>query len=282
MVKSFFVSDIHGNKNRYKSLFEKIIEEKPKVVFFGGDLYPSYKEIKISTESFFEDYFFPLFQNLKDGLGDSYPKFFIILGNDDPRTEEYKFQSEEAQKYWTYLNSSHDTFDGFNIIGYPYIPPTPFLYKDWELYDVSRYVDPGCIHPIKGKRFVDPQRDIEYTTIKKDLEKLSENLDVKKSVFLFHSPPYQTKLDRAGLDDMYFDHVPLDVNIGSVAIKEFIENEHPHLTMHGHVHESTRITGEWKDTIGNSISFNAATDENRLSLIIFDLKNTNNAKRQII
>ncbi len=49
MVKSFFVSDIHGNKNRYKILFERIIEEKPKVVFFGGDLYPSYKEMKIST-----------------------------------------------------------------------------------------------------------------------------------------------------------------------------------------------------------------------------------------
>jgi len=30
------------------------------------------------------------------------------------------------------------------------VPPTPFLLKDWEKYDVSAYVDPGCVSPEEG------------------------------------------------------------------------------------------------------------------------------------
>ena len=282
MIKSFLVSDIHGNQEKYNKLFAKIQSDKPLVVFFAGDLYPSQKEIKKTKENFFDNYFLPKFESLKLTMKASYPKVFIILGNDDPMVEEYKFSDNKFENLWTYLHLRTIEFMGFNICGYSFIPPSPFLVKDWELYDVSRYVDPGCIHPIDGKRFIDPKRDIEYSSIKKDLDKLFLNLEMNNTIFLFHSPPYKTNLDRAALDNQFFDHVPLDVHIGSIAIKEFIETNQPYLSLHGHVHESTRITGKWKDEIENTISFNAANDDKLLSLIIFDLKNLLNAERQVL
>lgn len=282
-MEAFFVSDLHGKKDRYNKLFSKIISEKPQVVFLGGDLYPSFQELLKTNESFFDDFFVPGFQNIQKTLGTDYPSVFIILGNDDPATEAYKFELDQYKTLWNYIHFKTVDYKGIKIVGYSFIPPTPFLNKDWEVYDVSRYVDPGCVHPTEGKRSIDPDRDIEFSTIKNDLETLTKDIKYfDETVFLFHSPPYQTNLDRAGLDNMFFDHVPLDVNVGSIAIKEFIEEKQPLLTLHGHIHESTRITGCWKHIIGKTVSFNAAIDTNKLSIIIFDLKNPKDARQEIL
>lgn len=277
-MKAFHVSDLHGSKERFKILATQLCLEKPQLLFLGGDLYPSFKEMRRSESDFFYDFFVPYFQQLKNDLQSEYPKVFIILGNDDPKAEEVKFSSENYRELWTYLNTSKSHFDGFDIYGYPYIPPTPFIYKDWELYDVSRYVDPGCVHPTEGKRSVDPGRDIEFSSIKKDLEKLTSEQDLSNAIFLFHSPPYKTNLDRAALDNMFFDHIPLDVNIGSIAIREFIEEQQPLVCLHGHVHESTRITGEWQEKLNNTYCFNAASEQNKFSIVIFEPKSPNEAK----
>ena len=50
------------------------------------------------------------------------------------------------------------------------MPPTPFLLKDWERYDVSRFVDPGCVSPEEGRRSDDRSaHDVRWTTIRDDL-----------------------------------------------------------------------------------------------------------------
>ncbi len=43
------------------------------------------------------------------------------------------------------------------------------------------------------------------------------------------------------------DHVPLDVHVGSIAIRRFIEARQPLAALHGHVHESARLTGAWRE-----------------------------------
>ena len=280
--KCFFVSDLHGKIKRYDKLFYEIGKEKPDVVFMGGDLYPSFNQMFTQKDDFFEDILVKYFENLYIKMGNNYPEIYIILGNDDPLIEEEKFKKKEYLKYWKYVHNTKFEFHDFDIYGYANVPPTPFLNKDWEVYDVSRYVDPGCVHPTEGIRTIKLQRDIEFSTIKKDLEYLSKGINPKKSIFLFHSPPYNTNLDRAALDNMFYEYVPLDVHVGSIAIKEFIEKTQPYLTLHGHVHESTRITGKWKQNIGNTYSFNAAIDNDKLSIIIFDLKNLENARQKIL
>jgi Icc-related predicted phosphoesterase len=78
------------------------------------------------------------------------------------------------------------------------------------------------------------------------------------------------------------DHVPVDVHVGSMAVREFIEIRQPLLTLHGHVHESARLTGSWRDQIGRTFCFSAAHDGPELALIRFDLEHPEAAARELI
>lgn len=288
MNKCFFVSDLHGVESRYIKLFKAILSEQPSVVFFGGDLLPHALQ-KLLAESHFPkgEFVFDFFRShlveLKQKMGQRYPKIFLILGNDDIRIEEQNFIKLQEENLCVYIHQKQVDYNGFQIFGYSYVPPTPFMLKDWEKFDVSRYVDPACISPLKGKRTVPVEKsEIKYSTIQKDLELLSNSQKLDKAIFLLHSPPYQTKLDRAALDGKTIDHVPLDVHCGSIAIKRFIERKQPLLTLHGHIHESARLTGSWQDRILDTVCFSAAHDGKELSIVKFDLDNLSAATRDIL
>lgn len=282
----FFSSDLHGKIDRYEKLFIKIEQEKPDVVFLGGDLFPSGLfafTSKASTVTDFTDFLYTSFSKLKQKLGNDYPEVFLILGNDDGKTEEKRLIGYEKNGIWQYIHGKSITFSDYTIYGYSYIPPSPFQLKDWEKYDVSRFVDPGCTPPEEGwHSFPVKKDDIIYSSIKLDLAELIQEKDLSRSIFLFHSPPYQTLLDRAALDGKMVDYAPLDVHIGSIAIKRFIEEKQPLLCLHGHVHESTRLTGNWKEKIGRTFAFQAAHDGQELSLIKFDPLALENSIRELI
>jgi Icc-related predicted phosphoesterase len=282
-MKCFFVSDLHGRIDRYEKLFQKVKEYLPDTLFIGGDILPNFNIYKKSVyDDFISDFLIPQFQNLQSEIKEKYPKAFIIMGNDDPKLEESKIIQAQKLGLWEYIHNKKVTWKGFSIYGYANVPPTPFLLKDWERYDVSRYVDPGCVHPTEGKRSVIETEDIEYATISRDLSELTGNDNLTKAIFLFHSPPYKTNLDRAALDDVLIDHVSPDVHVGSIAIQRFIQEKQPLLTLHGHIHESSRITGSWKDKSGKTLMFSAAYEFPDLALVCFDLEQLEKATRLII
>lgn len=283
MTDSFFVSDLHGIKDRYEKLLKKISTEKPQIVFIGGDLLPHYARSHSYGDDFISNYLIPAFTALKTELGSLYPPILIILGNDDPKTEEKALNAGEKRGLWHYIHNKHFTFREYRIFGYNFVPPTPFQLKDWEKYDVSRFVDNGCIPPEEGRHtFQIDEFTIKNSTIQLDLEYLAAEYPMNKSIFLFHSPPYQTKLDRAALDGKIIDHAPVDIHVGSIAIKKFIEMKKPYITLHGHVHESTRLTGHWFQKIGHTYCFNASNDKNELALIRFRLEEPEKAIRELI
>jgi Icc-related predicted phosphoesterase len=277
----FFVSDLHGKKSRYERLFAAMQSEQPALVLLGGDLLP---HPRVSEhDDFLLEYVAAELQKLKAVLGSAYPVIGLILGNDDARCFEPSAEKGEEHGLWSYLHMRSQKFGEYEVYGYSYVPPTPFLLKDWERYDVSRYVDPGCIPPTEGKRTVEIDPDeAEYSTIQKDLEKMTEGKDLGRSIFLFHSPPYQSKLDRAALDGMKFDHVPLDVHVGSIAIQRFIAERQPYITLHGHIHESSSITGDWQEHIGNTYSFSAAWHCQELAVVKFFLDEPSTAVRELL
>jgi uncharacterized protein len=287
MVLCFFVSDIHGRLSRYEKLFEAIAEQHPKAVFLGGDLTPSglmhSQRHGREFRDFIADYLVNNFRRLKMTMGLEYPDVFLILGNDDARAEESAIINGESLFLWKYAQGQKFDWEGYMMYGYAYVPPSPFLLKDWERYDVSRYVDPGCVSPEEGMRSVpitpDEQR---YSTIKKDLDVLVGAADLSKSIFLFHSPPHNTKLDRAGLDGKFIDDVPLDPHVGSIAIRQFIETRQPLITLHGHIHETARLSGSWRDSIGQTQMFSAAHDGPELALVRFDPEHPETAIRVLL
>ncbi len=163
------------------------------------------------------------------------------------------------------------------------MPPTPFALKDWERYDVSRFVDPGSIPPEEG-RFTVAMAEFEpgFPTIREDLDRLTGQDAMANAIFLFHSPPYQTHLDRADLDGRQVDSAPLDVHVGSIAIQRFIQERQPLITLHGHVHESARLTGAWRENIGRTFCFSAAHDGPELAVVCFDPREPGNAFRRLV
>lgn len=74
----------------------------------------------------------------------------------------------------------------------------------------------------------------------------------------------------------------MDTHAGSVAIKRFIEKKQPLITLHGHIHESVRISGSWKEKIGRSYCFGAAHDGNELAIVKFEFSNPETAERILL
>ncbi len=283
----FFVSDLHGKESRYEKLFAAIVSEKPGLVLIGGDILPSgiLKSIIKETEhlDFILSYIKPELEELRKNLKDDYPTIGVILGNDDPRSEEASLMELEKEELLHYIHFKSIRYHDFTICGYSFVPPTPFRLKDWERYDVSRYVDPGCSAPFEGIRTVEiSDYDAEYATIMQDIALLTENLSMEKTIMLFHSPPYDSYLDRAALDGMKVDYVPLDVHVGSIAIRRFIEEKQPLITLHGHVHESSRLTGHWRQKFNKTNAFSAAYDREELALVKIDLDSPVNAMRELL
>lgn len=282
MTQCFFVSDLHGREDRYGKLFAALRAGPPQAVFLGGDLLPHYGRPD-APQDFISDRILPELDRLRGELGTDYPRFFAILGNDDPRANEAALLQGEAAGLVSYVHMKRERFHSWVVYGYAMTPPSPFRLKDWERYDVARYVDPGSVSPEEGLRSVEADpADVRYGTIAADLELLAGTVDLAGAVMLFHAPPYQTALDRAPLDGRFVDHVPLDVHIGSIAIRRFIEKRQPLLTLHGHAHESARLMGTWQERIGRTVALSAAHDGPELALVRFDLESPDRAVRDLL
>ncbi len=282
-----FVSDLHGSVDKYHRLFAAIEREKPMAVFVGGDVLPSGIGTLVSKQpgsrDFLTQFVAPRLEQVRKNLGEDYPEIFVILGNDDGASLEQVMHDLDHLGLWHYMHNRMVEFAGYKIFGYSFVPPTPFMLKDWERYDVSRFLEAGCIAPEEGIHSSSfTVEEVLYATIEKDLKSLSNGMDMTQSIFLFHTPPYQTKLDRAALDGKCIDGVSLDLFVGSIAVRRFIERRQPFLTLHGHVHESARLTGSWQDEIGRTRMFSAAHDGPELAVVYFDPGRIDLVRRELM
>lgn len=262
-------------------------EDTPDVLLMGGDLLPGGSMLlsshDLAHQDFIHGFLQPGFSALRADLGDNYPLVLAIMGNDDARFQEASLIEAGGGGLWTVLHERKLEALGYTFYGYPYVNPTPFQLKDWERWDVSRFVDVGCVPPTAGRRTVPADmRMVDWRTIRRDLATLTNDDDLEHAVFLFHAPPYGTPLDRSAQDGVTVDHAPVDVHVGSIAIKEFIEQRQPHMTLHGHVHESARLTAQWRTQLGRTHCFNAAHDGPELVIVAFPLNCPENAIREIL
>ena len=276
------MSDIHGSIPRFQRLFQVIRNENIDAVFLGGDLLPLQLITHTTMEEFIETMILSEMRTIQKDFNKKI-RFFVILGNDDPRSYESIFIAANKEGVLDYIHQKTVHYKNTFITGYSYIPPTPFHLKDWERYDVSQYVDVGAVSPEEGRRTIPVSLDeIKYSTIAEDLVKLSKQSPARSTIFLFHSPPYHSCLDRADLHAKKIDYVPLDDHVGSIAIQRFIKRYQPLLTLHGHVHESAYITGCWKEKIDKTYSYSAAHHGPELAIVRFDTHRLKDATRELI
>jgi Icc-related predicted phosphoesterase len=265
----------------------RIVErERPEAVLIGGDLLPNGLDRPWAEDGggdFVSSWLGPRVAAVRERIGSAFPEILLIPGNDDERRHEVEFQALEDEGLWSWAHGRRVPVSEFEVLGYGCVPPTPFGLKDWERYDVSRSVDPGCVSPEEGVRTVEVDaREIRWTTMADELDAIAADGALDRTVCLFHAPPYETDLDRADLDGRTVDHVPVDVHVGSIAVRRFIERHSPVAALCGHVHESTRLTGSWRQRLGSSWCLQAAWDGPELCIIRFDPCRPGDANRELV
>lgn len=261
-----YTADLHGNESFYKKLLKKAEDEKCNAVVIGGDLCGregnTIKEKIENQKIFLEDFLLPLFKNFKQRNKNK--EIYLIMGNDDFRINlKILENSDEGGILKSIHNKSVKLNKNLNIAGYSFVNPTPFRLKDWEKPDFKGDEMPAQL-------FLEEIRSIEMEegTIDEDLKNIKKLSNPKKTVYVMHAPPYNTKLDI----------ITTGAHVGSKSTKQFIENEQPLLALHGHIHESPRMSGSWKDKIGKTICINVGSSypEDKLNCVIIDIENLNN------
>ena len=266
MFKILYTADLHGNEEFYKRLLKKAENENVNVITIGGDLCPregdTIQEKIVNQKIFLEKVMIPLFKGFKKK--NKNVKIYAIMGNDDFRINLKILENAEKNKILKSIHKKSVKLNkNFNIAGYSFVNPTPFRLKDWEKPDFDNVKIPMQL-------FLEEIRSIGKGngTIQEDLTKLKKLSNPKKTFYVIHAPPFNTKLDI----------ITTGAHVGSKSIRKFIEKEQPPLTLHGHIHESPQMSGSWKDKIGNTISINVGSSypEDKLNCVVINLDNLDN------
>jgi Icc-related predicted phosphoesterase len=278
-MKILFTSDLHGEIPLYHQALEIASGSSATILILGGDLLPAlkmsrrYEDMIQEQQSFIAAFLLPFFKRC---LKTDVRQILLIPGNWDPAYPEIFVEPVEG--LIDLDRKSLQLENGHEIIGYPFVPPTPFRPKDYEKMDdleapwppqknPSYIRSPGSSSMIKP---IDPHEYLRKNgTIAEDLEKISPGKDGHKAIWVMHSPPRGTNLDV-----IYGGQ-----SVGSRSIRRFIETFQPLMTMHGHIHEAPRLSGNYADWVGNTLCINPgqllSEDEGfpRLQGVIFDLHN---------
>ena len=111
---------------------------------------------------------------------------------------------------------------------------------------------------------------MKYPTLKDELESLPKPKDYRKTIFVIHEPP-----SNLGLDVCY-----TGLKVGSRSVLEFICTKQPLLTLHGHIHESPKMSGKWLSNVDNTICIQPGQKDFDLTYVIIDINDCEiNAER---
>jgi len=285
-MKVLYTSDLHGGTHLYQELLELSIASRAEIIALGGDLFPSFPPSKryedmISNQwMFIDEFLLPFFKKIL--VATPVTQIFLIPGNWDVG---YPYFFRDAWEGIIDLNQKkYRLKNGYELIGYPFIPPSPFRPKDYERVDNPEASWPPQKHPSyvrvseRSDRLlsVDPHVYLrKQATIREELNQLPKPIDHRKAIFMMHSPPFGTKLDL----------IEGGRWAGSRSIKSFIEANQPLLTLHGHIHESPEISGTYIDRIGETLSVNpgqfalSGRGSTELQAVIFEIENAEETLR---
>lgn len=311
-MRILYTSDLHGRKHFYDRAFELIKQEKIDAFINGGDILAkegSFADSIQTQRRALETYLIPRLRQGKEGNPDG--RIFLMMGNDDWAANMDLLEEEEKRGTFNLLHqrtyilepsppvsSSPRSPDSpiphvaglesrgyeyyspgegeIHLTGYGNVPITPFSLKDWERWDDhSRPLLREGLRAYQswGKKFVpiDPYKDITGT-IAEELEQVVKLSPPDKTIYITHSPPFDTNLDR----------ISQRMGVGSKSVREFILKYQPPLTLHGHIHESPRMSGSYKDKLGKTICVNPGQVETELSAVIFDTEDIKGSLRHTV
>jgi Icc-related predicted phosphoesterase len=257
-MRFLYVTDLHGNRRLYEAAAEAALRLEVSLVVNGGDMLPKLgDEDLISNERLFFGWLRTHLHALKD-RGISYISMF---GNDDCAVLLPELDRLKAEGLIERLDLGWIEHRGRHFIGFPWVPDTPFLLKDWSLLDskgwqVPRQFGPVLVSTARGFKEVGMPAQAylaKMETIRERLAKppYSTPPDPARSVFVMHAPPSGSRLD------LCWDGRA----VGSDAGRDYIVRMGFPLSLHGHIHEAPGSNGgTWAALVGDTTAVNPGAE----------------------
>jgi len=258
-----FATDLHGRVNLYEQLADLVYRSGAGLVVFGGDMLP---DGDMRTPGKAQVQFIDWLAGWIERLHRRLPvcRVATVFGNHDWSCSARAAERLETQGLLTVLR--HDQvirIGGWQFVGYSYSPPSPFWGKDFERLD-----RPGDQSPLaEGARW-DPQTQSvvkagpSYFTAQPSIEEDLAHVPPLDGpwILVAHAPPFDS-----GLDLLISGEA-----VGSHAVRAFIEQRQPSISLHGHLHDSPLKSGRFYQQIGRTIAVNPGQGTETLAAVTFD------------
>ncbi len=268
-LKFVITADLHQDIRKWGQLVAAVERESPRFVLIAGDLLPKGGGFEGQRE------FFPVMADyLRAMCRDGQTTILTFFGNDDSHPLEPLLDDLAGQGLCVNLNEKVHR-EGLVFCGMNHVRDYPFGYKHWCAPDDDLVASPvqfcgeGLTLDAEG-RWVKLRNLREYLLVKPCLRERLEGLrsqltpdEVRRSIWLIHNPP-------AGLGmDICHD----GREVGSPAIKRFIEETQPLIGCSGHIHESPHQPGgKWAARVGRTWWFQPGQEGQRLHYVSLEVR----------
>jgi uncharacterized protein len=290
-----YSADLHGDIAAYRALLDLAVSAGARAAIVGGDLLPHAITLNSALHTqrlFIAEQLRPLLTWFRE----RHPEInvYLLAGNDDwagaigdldqlereglafPLHERvYRLSGEGEMVREGDGATGHDSHSRSStrslahsgtlwLAGYACVPLTPFSIKDYERRD-DRPLPPfsfgmaytswgGAIQPARADAIA------AQPSIAEALAALARQSEPRRTIYVCHTPPADTPLDQ----------MPRGRHVGSKALRAFIEQHAPPLTLHGHIHESPAMSGCYAARLGSTWSINPGHDPLRFQAVTLD------------
>ncbi|HEU5098467.1 MAG TPA: metallophosphoesterase [Roseiflexaceae bacterium] len=291
-----YSADLHGDIDSYRALLELAAAAGAQAAIVGGDLLPHAIALK-SALQVQRDFIAERLRPLLAWFRGRHPQIdvYLLAGNDDwagaiadlDQLERERLAFPLHERVYSLIDKGPSgrgggegtkeqqalapspplpftPSEGLWLAGYACVPLTPFSIKDYERRD------DGPLPPFSfGMAYTSQGGEIQPTraetiaaqpSIAEALAALARQSDPRRTVYVCHSPPANTPLDQ----------MPRGRHVGSKALRAFIEQHAPPLTLHGHIHESPAMSGRYAARLGRTWSINPGHDPLRFQAVTLD------------
>ena len=251
-MKILYTTDLHGSDMYYSIIRKKALQHNVDMVINGGDMLPKRGNNIFRAQQKFIRYlekdYFPRFEKAEI-------HYVCCLGNDDMRIYDQVFDNACSRFEFVHnIAQRKIEINGLEFIGMNYVADYPFGLKDRCRMDKKEFVFPiqrGTPSFSVEKGSGAGWEDIEdwftlantLPTIEDELRALVRPKNMRKAIYVIHMPPAGLGLDVCANGD----------RPESRAVFNFLLKEQPLLSLHGHIHESYKMTGIWNVPMGETI-----------------------------
>lgn len=242
-----------------------------------GDLLPKKAELRAPIQKRFINGYFKKYLEKLDSENIT---FIGILGNDDLEINEPDYL-EIISNYKNVYNVDNIKADieDISFIGLSNVLDTPFFRKDRIVIENGQempvqlkeivYVN-KCKTPLTVEEWK-KYREQNVPKMEDVLENLPKPTKGHKGIYIFHDPPYGIGLDNCKNGE----------EVGSKSMAEFLKNSNAYMSLHGHIHESPQISGNWYGKLGNTICIQPGQSEYKCPQLHYVVIDTDTNKYEL-